>query len=127
MPTITGAKAEHRLPLKARDVHAFAASLAAAVGVAGAGGGAALGGEAPKWISAIAADLQAHRGRSVVVAGDKQPAAVHALARAMNEALGNAGTTVLVRRAGRRVTGGRRGVDRRAGRRHERAARSTRS
>ena len=94
VPTITGAKAEHRLPLKARDVHAFAASLAAAVGAGGAGGGAALGGDAPKWISAIAADLQAHRGRSVVVAGDKQPAAVHALARQMNEALGNAGATV---------------------------------
>jgi molybdopterin-containing oxidoreductase family iron-sulfur binding subunit len=94
VPTITGAKAEHRLPLKARDVYAFAAALSGAVGVAAGGAGAALSGDAPKWIQAIAADLQAHRGRSIVVAGDKQPAAVHALARQMNEALGNAGTTV---------------------------------
>ena len=50
---------------------------------------------APKWITAVAADLQAHKGRSAVVAGDHQPAAVHALARAMNEALGNVGTTVI--------------------------------
>ena len=42
----------------------------------------------------MAADLNAHKGRSVVVAGDYQPAAVHALAKAMNEALGNIGTTV---------------------------------
>ena len=42
----------------------------------------------------MAADLQAHKGSSVVVAGDRQPAAVHALARAMNEALGNVGATV---------------------------------
>ena len=50
--------------------------------------------DAQKWITAVAADLQAHKGRSAVVAGDRQPAAVHALARAMNEALGNVGTTV---------------------------------
>jgi len=93
VPTITGAKAEHRLPLKARDVHAFAASLASGVG-ASAVGGAPLSGEPARWASVIAADLQAHRGRSVVVVGDNQPAAVHAIARAINEQLGNVGTTV---------------------------------
>jgi hypothetical protein len=45
-------------------------------------------------LPAVVRDLQAHRGRSVVVAGDYQPAAVHALARQMNEALGNVGSTV---------------------------------
>ena len=44
VPTITGAKADHRLALKARDVHAFAAALAGAVGVAGARGRLAAGG-----------------------------------------------------------------------------------
>jgi molybdopterin-containing oxidoreductase family iron-sulfur binding subunit len=44
-----------------------------------------------KWISAIAKDLQSHRGTSVVVAGEYQPDAVHDLARAMNQALGNVG------------------------------------
>ena len=94
VPTITGAKAEHRLALKSREVLGFAAALAGALGVAGAGAGVALPGDAAKWVQAIAADLQAHRGRSAVVAGDHQPAAVHALARQVNESLGNGGVTV---------------------------------
>ena len=93
IPSVTGGKADHRLPLKARDIHGFAAGLAAAVG-AGAASGAAASDEARRWITAVAADLQAHKGRSAVIAGDRQPAAVHALARAMNEALGNVGATV---------------------------------
>ena len=48
-----------------------------------------------KWIAAVAKDLQAHRGRSLVIAGESQPPAVHALAHAMNQALGNAGKTVV--------------------------------
>jgi molybdopterin-containing oxidoreductase family iron-sulfur binding subunit len=93
VPTITGAKADHRISMKAAEVHVAAAALAAAVGVA-ASGGASIN---DKWQTALpvmAADLNAHRGRSVVVAGPQQPAGVHALARAMNEALGNVGTTV---------------------------------
>jgi MoCo/4Fe-4S cofactor protein with predicted Tat translocation signal len=93
-PSLTGAKADHRLPVPAAEVAGFAGQLAAAVG---AGGGAPVG-SAPagseRWIAAVARDLQASKGRSVVVAGDYQPAAVHALARAMNQALGNVGTTV---------------------------------
>ena len=42
----------------------------------------------------MAADLQAHRGRSVVVAAPCSRRRVHALARAINDALGNTGTTV---------------------------------
>jgi molybdopterin-containing oxidoreductase family iron-sulfur binding subunit len=94
--SITGASADHRWAVKARDVGAVASALAGAVGAAGQ----PLGGQVPddlrsKGVPAIAADLQAHRGRSVVVAGDEQPAAVHAIARAMNEALGNVGQTVV--------------------------------
>ena len=92
-PTITGAKAEHRLAIKARDVHALGAALASAVGAGGAAAGG-LSDTATRWIQAVAADLQAHRSTSVVIAGDEQPAAVHALARAMNDALGNTGATV---------------------------------
>jgi len=94
--TVTGGRADHRLPMKARDVHAFAAALAGAVGAgrSAAPPNSALPNDAARWISAIAKDLQAHRGTSIVIADDKQPPAVHALARAMNEALGNAGTTV---------------------------------
>ncbi len=95
-PTLTGAKAEHRLPIRSSDIEGFARTLGAAVGVggqAGAAGGPAASNEA-KWVAAIAKDLQAHRGRSVVMAGEFQPAAVHALAHAINQALGNVGTTV---------------------------------
>src|SRR5262245_1678556 len=93
-PTVTGANADHRLALKARDVQGFASALAGALGVAGAGA-AELPDEArTKWIPAVVADLQSHRGASAVVAGDHQPPAVHALARAINQALGNVGTTV---------------------------------
>jgi MoCo/4Fe-4S cofactor protein with predicted Tat translocation signal len=91
--TVTGSKADHRVAVNAREVHAVAAALAAAVGVSGAAGASS---PVPAhWIAAVARDLQAHRGKSAVVAGDEQPAAVHALARAMNEALGNAGQTVI--------------------------------
>ena len=37
------------------------------------------------------ADLKAHRGSSIVIADNQQPAEVHALAHAMNAALGNVG------------------------------------
>ena len=94
-PTVTGTKAEHRLAAKASDIHGLAAALAAAAGVPGGSASATPTGDAGRWLAMAAADLTAHRGRSVVVAGDRQPAAVHALARAMNEALGNVGATVL--------------------------------
>jgi molybdopterin-containing oxidoreductase family iron-sulfur binding subunit len=95
-PTLTGAKADHRLPLAASDIEGFARQLAAALGASAAGGGAPGSGstDIQRWVAAIAKDLQAHRGRSLVVAGDYQPAAVHALARSINESLANAGATV---------------------------------
>jgi len=98
-PTLTGAKADHRLPVRASEVESIARELAAAVGLAGSSSPEprATGPDSAvtsKWVTAIAKDLQAHRGRSVVVTGDFQPASVHQLARAMNEALGNAGATV---------------------------------
>ncbi len=40
-------------------------------------------------------DLQAHRGSSMVIAGDEQSPEVHALVHAINGALGNAGKTVV--------------------------------
>ncbi|MCC7184624.1 MAG: TAT-variant-translocated molybdopterin oxidoreductase, partial [Acidobacteria bacterium] len=93
VPTVTGTKADHRVALKAAEIHAAAAALAAAVGV-GASAGAPLNDRWQKTLPVMAADLLAHRGRSAVIAGPHQPAAVHALARAINEALGNVGTTV---------------------------------
>ena len=88
-PTLTGAKADHRLALRASEIQAAAQALSS-----GGSGGSFSNANAQKFLAAVAKDLQAHRGRSLVVAGDYQPAAVHQLARALNESLGNAGTTV---------------------------------
>jgi molybdopterin-containing oxidoreductase family iron-sulfur binding subunit len=96
--TLTGAKADHRLALRASDVESVARALASSLGAVGATSNqpAPLSQSADhaKWIAAVARDLQAHKGRCVVVAGEYQPPAVHALARAMNDALGAVGTTV---------------------------------
>jgi MoCo/4Fe-4S cofactor protein with predicted Tat translocation signal len=93
-PTITGAIADHRLPLRASRVEAFARALAQGLGV-NAGGGQAPAGVPADWIPALVKDLQANRGKSIVVAGEEQPAAVHVLAHALNAALGNVGQTVI--------------------------------
>ncbi len=45
-------------------------------------------------LSALVDDLLAHEGSSLVVAGDSQPASVHALVHALNYVLGNIGQTV---------------------------------
>jgi MoCo/4Fe-4S cofactor protein with predicted Tat translocation signal len=92
-PTNTGSRADHRLPLKASEIEAFARVVAARIGVAGVGG-ATLPGTATRWVDPLVSDLQASKGRSLVIAGDGQPGVVHALAHAMNEVLGNVGTTV---------------------------------
>src|SRR5882672_2279616 len=92
-PSSTGAKADHRLPLRAVEIEHFARALASAIGVNG--GGAIDSGDSAKFISALAGDLQKHNGASVIIAGDHQPPAVHALAHAMNAALGNIGRTVV--------------------------------
>jgi MoCo/4Fe-4S cofactor protein with predicted Tat translocation signal len=98
MPTSTGARADHRLPMRPSAIEATARQIAAALGVgsaSGAPGGSGESDKAAKFVAAVAKDLQAHRGRSIVIAGDGQPAAVHALAHAMNQSLGNVGTTVV--------------------------------
>ncbi len=100
MPTSTGARADHRLSLRPSEVETLARQIAAAVGVGGAAaGGPPLSGRvaelAPAWIAAVARDLQAHKGTSLVVAGDNQPPVVHALAHAMNGALANTGRSIV--------------------------------
>ena len=93
MPTNTGAIADHRLPLRASQIEDFARAVAAGLGLPLQ---APAGLEAhTKWIAVLVRDLQKHRGSSLVIAGEEQPPAVHALAHAMNDALGNAGRTVV--------------------------------
>jgi MoCo/4Fe-4S cofactor protein with predicted Tat translocation signal len=84
--TVTGGRADNRLPLKSSHIEPFARAVASAAGVGGFNGTAPAGSEA--FADAVAKDLTAHRGRAVVIAGDAQPPSVHALAHAMNAALG---------------------------------------
>ncbi|MDX2019842.1 MAG: TAT-variant-translocated molybdopterin oxidoreductase [Deltaproteobacteria bacterium] len=102
--TITGASADHRLRLRGSDIVALAQALTSELSKLL--GRDVLGGLAdlplaragvtvdPKWVQALAKDLARNRGRSVILVGRRQPAFVHALANAMNFALGNVGTTV---------------------------------
>ena len=94
-PTITGAPADHRLVVKASEVIQVARAIADALKIKGVPYDAtSLSSSHFVWISALVRDLQAHRGRCVVVAGDPQPPEVHVLAHAINESLGNTGKTV---------------------------------
>jgi MoCo/4Fe-4S cofactor protein with predicted Tat translocation signal len=92
--TNTGTRADHRLPLRPSEVESFARALAAQLGVSGAAA-PAVPEAASQWVAPLVKDLQANRGQSVVIAGDGQPPMVHALAHAMNDALGNVGATVV--------------------------------
>jgi len=89
--SLTGAMADHRLRLQSSQIAAFLSALA---GVIGGGTSQAPQGVDPKFLDAVAKDLQANRGKSLIVAGDRQPAAVHAAVCALNNTLGNTGKTV---------------------------------
>jgi MoCo/4Fe-4S cofactor protein with predicted Tat translocation signal len=90
-PSSTGMKADHRLPMRAADVESFARSLATTVGVSAGGNASAQ----QAFVSALADDLQSHKGSSIVIAGDHQSPAVHAIAHAINQTLGNVGQAVV--------------------------------
>ena len=88
-PTPTGASADHRLAIRSSAIEGFARAVAAGVGVA------VEGGVDHEWVAPLAKDLKRAAARGLVVAGETQPPAVHALAHAINEALGAVGTTVV--------------------------------
>ena len=94
VPTITGAMAEHRLARTGRRIEILAQGLATLINGGVAPNFDALGEDAQKWVIAAAADLQANRGRGIIVVGERQPASIHALAHRLNQALGNVGQTV---------------------------------
>ena len=93
--TVTGAMADHRLPLAPSAIEAFAKRIAGALGVKVGDGKAELAAQDEPWVRALVRDLQQHHGRSIVIAGDQQSANIHKLAHAMNEALENVAKTVV--------------------------------
>jgi molybdopterin-containing oxidoreductase family iron-sulfur binding subunit len=103
--SVTGAMADHRLRVRAADVGMVAETVLAAM--LGSRAVAGMPGELRTRLQrdrsagphdavarAVARDLAAHAGRSVVVAGERQPARVHLVAQLLNDALGNVGRTV---------------------------------
>jgi molybdopterin-containing oxidoreductase family iron-sulfur binding subunit len=96
--------ADERIPLRRSQVRTLAAALLdelAAIRREGAGPEAprrAAATPAPDrlraWARAVARDLFAHAGASLLVTGDAQPPEVHAFVHAANELLGNVGATV---------------------------------
>lgn len=93
-PTITGSAADHRLPLRSSLIPQAAVYLASQLGVVPSAPGP-LAADEKKWLSAAAADLKKHAGKSIVIAGPSQPPALHALAAILNDRLGNTGKTVV--------------------------------
>lgn len=93
-PTITGAMADHHLTLRASEVERAARHLAQRLGLA-----VTTGEEKPPlaagWLEAVVEDLEHHRGECMVVVGEHQPPAVHALGLLINHHLGNLGSTVV--------------------------------
>ena len=93
--TLTGAMADHRLRIASSHVPALAAALAGRILGTDAYAALTPGLDVkPEWIAECAADLLAHKGESLIVAGAHQPAATHALAYLMNVALGSIGRTI---------------------------------
>ncbi|MEK6284128.1 MAG: TAT-variant-translocated molybdopterin oxidoreductase, partial [Acidobacteriota bacterium] len=93
--TNTGSVADHRLPMRPSEIESFVRALATAAGVQTGQSDFLTDGKRAKWLTAIWNDLREHRGSSIVIAGDSQPPVVHALAHALNQALGNVGSTVI--------------------------------
>ena len=87
----TGAAADHRISLKPDAIERLARAVAQELGVAINGSAET---EHADWAKAIADDLKAHPGVSVVLAGEQRSAALQSLVFAINEKLGNIGKTV---------------------------------
>jgi molybdopterin-containing oxidoreductase family iron-sulfur binding subunit len=96
-PTTTGANADHRGIVKPSQIELVARFLAGAVGLqpfnASIDNPDSVSQILP-WVGPAIRDLQTHKGASLVIVGQEQPSIIHALAHAMNDALGNVGKTV---------------------------------
>ncbi len=98
--TLTGMAADHRLRVPTSSVVAVAAAIAAKLAPTNtqitqlASRLPLPAGVDAKWIDECANDLRANAGASVIMAGHRQPAAVHVIANLLNAALGNNGKTV---------------------------------
>lgn len=103
--SLTGANADHRLRVSSSAVPAVAARLAIEIlSLSGKQGQiddvlaswAKSFTGSDKWIAECAADLVKNKGKCLVVAGHRQPLAVHLIVNTLNSILGNVGQTVIL-------------------------------
>ena len=85
--TITGANADERLAIRSSRIAVLASMIAAELGVAGA---TARDESLAAHVATVVKDLKAAGPHAVVIAGDEQAPAVHALAQAINAKLRSA-------------------------------------
>jgi MoCo/4Fe-4S cofactor protein with predicted Tat translocation signal len=97
-PSSTGAKADHRLPVRALDFGGVIADVQKVMAIQSTSQYTMTAepqdADRLTFVNALAADLSRARGASLVIAGDHQPPVIHALAHALNAQFGNVGKTV---------------------------------
>ena len=91
-PSLAGSVADHRWVLESSSIALFALELAHALD--GSASPDTSSGISERRLRALVSDLQGHRGRSLIIAGESQPPQVHALVHRLNETLGNVGRTI---------------------------------
>lgn len=84
-PTVSGAVADHKVPVSTTQLEGFARALASSLGVAV--DGAEAPGALSKWVEVITTDIRSKGTRAVVIPGEFASANIHALAAAINTAL----------------------------------------
>ncbi len=92
--SLTGAMSDERLAMRPSEIADVALAVGHAIGVEGVKPSGKLSEAAARFVSAAAKDLREHGGESLVVAGESQPAHVHALVHLINARLKNVGATV---------------------------------
>jgi MoCo/4Fe-4S cofactor protein with predicted Tat translocation signal len=97
-PTTTGAKADHRLPMRATELNGLVADVQKMMSLQSTSlyTQTVNPQEAAKarFVNALASDLNRSHGSTLIIAGDHQSPDIHALAHMMNANLGNVGKTV---------------------------------
>ncbi|MBC8871073.1 MAG: TAT-variant-translocated molybdopterin oxidoreductase [Planctomycetes bacterium] len=97
--SITGAAADHRLPMRSSDIAGFLADLEACVQEMLASADVQpppkSAQKRERFLHAVASDLVANRGKGIAAAGPRQPAQVLAQVHRLNALLENVGKTVL--------------------------------
>ncbi len=93
-PTVTGSMADNRLPLAPSKVEKALRYVARQLGIRLNAQEEVVHPSVKRFLDALVADLQNARGKSLVIVGEYMAPECHALGEAINQQLGNVGTTI---------------------------------